>query len=196
MMSLATAVSDNAVYQDQIFKAGKVATIKIACSDAVGGACAITAECNLSVFTSNGSTLLNKVVMTANGDGTYSYGLTPSQTNGIGNYDLSAYCEDGASRGIQTGKFIITPSGEEGNLVTLVFLLVVILFFLGLGFYLTDAWMVMIPSMAMFILGLYTLINGVDIYRNITTSAISVIIIFTGAYIAIKAGIEVIQDNL
>lgn len=93
-------------------------------------------------------------------------------------------------------EFYVTPSGSLGLLGLSIVVITIIYFIAFFGFFGKNIWVAMFGGMAMILLGLYTLNNGIDIYRSFITEAFSFITMGIGATFALTAGVELIEENL
>ena len=90
--------------------------------------------------------------------------------------------------------FEISPSGFTGTLGFYIILLVVLALVITLGFSIKEGWFVVIGGMGLIILGLYSINNGIAGFRDMfMTWAISLFLIGTGTFLAIKSTLEMMD---
>jgi len=97
--------------------------------------CSTGAACNLTIFHSNDSLLVDNQGMTNKGS-YFNYTLTNSQTSTVGSYKQYVTCWDG-DNGFVSSEFKITPKGVEGtthNSILYVVLLLVCLVLMIISF--------------------------------------------------------------
>lgn len=150
---------------------------------------------SVSIPTSGITTL--EAPMTQTG---YNYNYTYCTTSALGKY-IATTCGD--VDGVNTCvsyDFLITPSGSNfgGNgLLGLSIIIIAVVYLIGFfGFFAKHEWISVFGGMAMLILGLYMMTNGIDVYRNFMTDALAWITVGIGVIFAITAGIEIIEENL
>lgn len=101
-----------------------------------GTYCAPTAQCNITIFYPNQTTLINNQPMT-NSTAVHNFTLSGLEVESLGLYQVAAICRDGAVEGADTFFFRITPTGSvlstaQGIIYLLVLLLATGLFCLSL----------------------------------------------------------------
>jgi|TARA_R100000093_G_scaffold35586_1_gene18803 hypothetical protein len=93
--------------------------------------------------------------------------------------------------------YLVTASGEAKGILGFYILMFVLIYLLTFfSAYWENVTLTTLGAFGMIILGMFSLINGIDIYRNNLTEAFSLITIFIGAYFAVTGSIKVIQENL
>lgn len=118
------------------------------------------------------------------------YNYTFCDTNQLGYYVYNTLGNPEGILVVAPVDFLITPSGSN-NILGLFIMLIFISYGVTLwGAYARNVIMSLIGGMLMIIIGLYIVINGFDIYRNMATLGIGLFTIGMGAYWAIMAGIE------
>lgn len=148
---------------------------------------------SISLSTSN-ETIVSNIEMTSIGNGEWEYQFC--NTTVLGSYDVRG---EGDLDGIPdsfTSCFDITPSGDSGT-SQMIFHLFLILFIYGITFfafyYAKNIPMTILCGMLMIFLGVYTINNGIIIYRDNITNYISYITIAIGFIISIWALIEQVE---
>jgi len=156
---------------------------------------------NVSIYFPNGSIATNNVEMTNNGGGVWIYEFPNTTT--LGRYD---YPTCGDVQGVHTCTseapyFEVTPSGKSGteNIIFQLALLI-ILYSLTLLFFLKRdvdlAPFVVLSGMALGILGIYLINNGLIIYRDWFTNYLSYVTIGVGFGLSLWALISWIEDAM
>lgn len=126
--------------------------------------------------------------MTMIGQGTFYYNF--NNTLQLGRYDVL-----GVSDGCEltfASYFNITPSGNSGssNTVFFIFIVLIIYTITFVGFFGKNAPITILGGMCMMLLGIYTINNGIIIYRDVITNYFSYITIAIGAIFTFWAIIE------
>ena len=113
----------------------------------------------------------------------------------LGDYSILIACESTFNKGgFVNFQFEVTPTGMGNTLGFYILILVISIFFIVLGFWIGDPWIVILGTFGFYFVGLYSLLNGIVGVRDlVTTRAISIIILAVAAYISIKAGQEAIN---
>lgn len=155
-----------------------------------------SATCNITIFEPDGDTLINNQLMT-NQDAFHNYTLTAGQTTTVGNHETSVFCNQGNNNGFSTFQFLISPSGTDDNSIGQIILLTFgVLFsagFIWFGFNKNDPIFALFGGLALVSVSLYTLLNGVAVYRNTLTEGISLIIMGVASYVSIRTSMEMIN---
>jgi hypothetical protein len=169
-----------------VFKVGSCISLTQICADCTYN--------NITSVTAPDSTqVLSQSVMTRAGT---TYNKTFCNTGQQGNYIVSGVGDLGGTDTIWTYDFQVTPSGFS-NLLGLFILVSAIIYAIGfIGFFGKNVWVSVLGGLALISLGLFTLLNGVDVYRSFITEAFSFITIGLGAIFSITAGVELIQEEL
>lgn len=151
--------------------------------------------CNVTYiqFPDGVNLIINKV-MTKTGN-TFNYTLNSNNFTQLGDSCIGVSCSDGTIQ--ETGSICrsITPSGSNNILGFFILIIVVIYAIAFVGFFGKNPWVAMLGGMAMLGLGLFTINNGVDIFRNQITEIFSWTTIGLGAFFALYSGVAVIQEN-
>lgn len=122
----------------------------------------------------------------------YSYQNTGQQ----GTYKYTTCGDADGVYTCQSVDFLITPSGYNNYLGITIVVIVAIYGIALFGFFGKNEWLSIIGGMGLILLGLFTLNNGIDIFRNFMTEAFSYLTISIGALFSITAGISIIEENL
>lgn len=146
-----------------------------------------------SVLYPNSSIAISGKGMTRNGT---EYNLTFCRTATTGDYIVNGFGDvDGL---VTTWAYIlpVTGSGFKGILPFHIFIFVLLYFVALIGIFLKNEWITILGGMGMLVLGIFSINNGIDVYRNSMTNVISLVTIGLGAIFSIVAGISVIENNL
>ena len=186
MISLASALT---------FQQNKQIDLKIVCINA--GYCTSTAVCNVSIFAPNDVVLLSGVQATQSSNlAFHNVTLNTSLTSGLGEYSVGGFCKDGSVTQLIDFTFEVTPTGFPNNII-LIFLVTVLLIsgvIIVFGFWIKDGWIVILGTFGLYFVGLYIMINGIVAIRDqVTTWAISLILLAIASYISVKSGVEMIN---
>jgi hypothetical protein len=129
--------------------------------------------------------------MTSSASGTFVYNFT--QTTQLGRYDVIG-TSDGCE-GEFAYYFEVTPSGFVGTLGFYIILLILALGFIILGYFVEDAWIVMLGSFGLILFGLFIFIYGVNGMKDMAyTYGFAIITIMLGCYLAVRAALENIGE--
>jgi hypothetical protein len=169
-----------------VFKQNSCITLKQTCSN-----CTFV---NITSVTMPDSTQgLGKVAMTKIGT---EYNYTYCGTSKQGSYIYNTFGNPDGISSIESISFEVTPSGSN-NLLGFSILVIVLIYTIGFfGFFGKHPWVSALGGMAMVSLGLYTINNGIDIYRTFITDVLSWTTIGIGALFILVPLIEFIQENL
>jgi len=195
IIPLIAFVSAEEVNDLPTYKMGKAANLSIQCLNN-NTYCSAAAVCNLTLSTPDGVLVVSNARMT-NQISFHNYTLTPSHTLVQGVHSANVVCQDGAvaTEPIQWN-ILLTPSGLNG-VFGLTIIMFVIAYGLALfGFFGKNEWVCILGGFTMMSLGVYSMLNGIDVYRTSMTDAISIVTIFTGAFFALFAGVSVIQEAM
>jgi hypothetical protein len=127
--------------------------------------------------------------------GEYSWEYEYCDTDLLGNHQVNG-CSD---IGCWNYGFEVTPQGQESSNsnITLFIILIILLYTISfVGFFGKNEWVAMLGGMSLIALGIYTINNGIIIYQDFITNVFSWTTIGIGAFFALSAGLEVIQENL
>jgi len=149
-------------------------------------------EVNISSISyPNGTVLYLNTGMTANGK-TFNYSFCDTLV--LGNYIYDYY--DVINDEPYVNDFDISPSGQSG-VTNIVFFLFIILMLYGItliGFFGKNIPMSILGGMSLMGMGIYTINQGLIIYRDWLTNYFSYITIGLGALIAIWAAWEMVNE--
>lgn len=168
------------------FKQNEVVRITQVCQDAT--------YINISsVSYPNSTNAISNIEMISAGSGEYYYDF--NDTNNLGRYDVRGI-SDGCTKTFAT-YFEISPSGQNGvnNIVFMIILIVIIYGISLFGFFGRNETMTILGGLALMFLGLYTINNGLIVYRDDLTRFFSIISIAWGAISSIVAGISLIESK-
>lgn len=150
----------------------------------------------LTIKTPDQSILVQNASMSYN-ENFFNYTLTQGQTVDLGEYPGELHFQNGNAKGFVSFTMLITPSGTDDNSIAQVILIGGVTFaaasLILIGFRRKEAYVTILGSFILVILGLYILLNGVGNYRNELTEWTSIISIFVGGYISIRGGLEVMN---
>lgn len=152
-------------------------------------------QCNVSTIDKPTATVVLNKILTKTGQTFYGT-ITKGNITTTGTYCFNIACTDGIN--IETGSkcFDITPSGNNNNL-GFYFLVIGIIYAIAfVGFFGKNEWVTILGGMGMIALGLYSINNGVVIFRDTITDVFSWTTIGLGSFFAIYAGISVINENM
>ena len=158
--------------------------------------CASCTYVKVTVSYPNSTLAISNQAMTDSGGGVWTYNFCATEQ--LGRYDVNGEGDlEGTSTGFDVLFFEVTPSGLQG---TFGFYILVILLSIGvivLGYYVKDAWIVMLGSFGLVLFGLYILFFGLAGIKDATyTWGLGIIILMLGGYFGIKAGLEKIDNEL
>lgn len=161
-----------------------------------GTYCSSSANCNITVLNPSGSPIFDNSAMTYNVS-YFNITFLKSKTVNVGLHQAIMSCTDGAVSGEDTFNILISPSGtNDDSTAQWILLLFGFLISFGIifwGYNINDGWIVILGSLILFVLGIYTLLNGVANYRNTLTLWGSVIILGLAGYISVRSGLELIN---
>jgi len=140
--------------------------------------------CNITaIYNPEGVASSIPINMTKSGT---SFNATFCNTSLIGNYIVNGDCDTE----VWAYDFQITPSGS-GSSANYSFVIIVLSFvILLIGIFSRNIPTTILGGMAVTLVGLYSLINGIDVYRNTTTEWVSIILMSFGGFWMVKAGLE------
>ena len=166
-----------------------------------GTYCSSSAHCNSTIISPNGTVLLNN--SREGRQGVYfNISIPSSRTSYLGEYIVTRVCYDtgGDINGKASDSYsvLVTPSGFDddslGSFILLGFGGLVSLGIIIFGFSKNDPPLVLFGGLAMFVLGLFTLLQGVGNYRNTLTEWGSIITLGIAAYISVRTSMEMINE--
>jgi hypothetical protein len=114
-----------------------------------------SATYNLSVYYPNGSTLVENVEATAQGQGSFNYTLTHNIT---GTYTIKSFCYDTAGNFSSTETYYCNPSGKDvTSQQTNLIIIGLVVFFILAGFFFLLSYMFKHPGTKIFLMALSTI---------------------------------------
>lgn len=168
------------------FKQGSCISLKQICANC-------TFNNITSLYAPNSQILLSNVAMTKSGT---EYNYTTCSTGQLGQYIVNGVGDENGKLTVWNYDYLVTPSGNR-NILGLYIIVIGIIYLISfVGFFGRNVWVSIAGGMMMIILGLFTLNNGIDIYRSFITEAFSFFTIGIGAIFALTAGIELITENI
>lgn len=157
----------------------------------------ICANCSYNNITSlispNGTLYLEDVVMTKQGT---RYNYTFGGTGEIGKYIVNGVGDPDGTPTVWNYDFDVTASGFDSILGFHILIFGIIYGVAFVGFFGRNEWVSIIGGFMMMGLGVYTILNGIDLYRNTITQSISLFTIGLGAIFSLVPGLEIINDNI
>lgn len=187
-------IMNNVSAYDYEIEQGKVYDIQRPCFNN-GTYCSGAAVCNITVSNPAGTVIVYNQRMT-NKLSYHNYTLSSSQTQNLGTFNAIVTCTDGLLSGEDTFTINSSPMGSTQTL-GFFFLIFALLYGLTLvGAYFDSFPIAVIGGMGLLALGIFTMTEGIDIYRNFATQVISFITIAVGAYFAIMGGVKIVQENM
>lgn len=151
-----------------------------------------TATANLTIVKVGGNVEIDNVVMTHLNNGKFYY---EGALTDLGEYEATGTCCT-TSCWSESADYLVTPSGSTNILGFFILVILIIYGIAFVGFFGKNEWVAILGGMAMIGLGIFTINNGIDIFRNQITDIFSWTTIGMGAFFAIFAGIEIIQENM
>lgn len=149
---------------------------------------------NLTSLQYPNGTLLNlNAAMTKNVQDFY-YPFTPTET---GEYTFTT-CGDPSGVVCDKDTFEATPNGNSGTNNILLYIVILVLGYTLnlLGFFKRNTTITILGGIVLIFTGLYMIQNGIIIFRDNLTLAISYITLFWGGGSSLWAAIEQIQDSM
>ena len=187
-------ILNNVSAYDYEIEQGKAYDIQRPCFNN-GTYCSGASVCNITVSNSAGTVMVYNQRMT-NKLSYHNYTLSASQTQNLGTYNAIVTCTDGLLSGEDTFTIYSSPMGSTKTL-GFFFLIFALLYGITLvGAYFDSFPIATIGGMGLLALGIFTMTEGIDIYRNFASQVISFITIAVGAYFAIFGGVKIIQENM
>jgi hypothetical protein len=163
----------------------KCVALKQTCSN-----CTYVNITSVSAVTNDGSSvkLLGSVAMQKQGT---EYNYTFCSTGYVGEY---TYITVGNPDGIVDTESVTFQVGNSSIiLIIVIFLLIYAIAFFG--FFGKHIWVSVLGGLGLLALGLFTFMNGIDIYRNFITNTVAIITFALGAIFALVAIIELIGET-
>jgi hypothetical protein len=140
-----------------------------------------TTTYNITLSSPSGSTLLNNVATTAQGNGAFNYTYKFSTT---GLYKVQMFCTDGTYSFSDEGFYDVSPTGKPSssflNNPILIILGVLGLILVIAGASLGIPWFGFIASIMFLLVGIYTMIYGFDNVTNLYTQGSALVFLGMG----------------
>ena len=176
------------VSAELIFEQNKNINLRLPCSYN-GTFCNESAVCNITITYPNESLLLDNHLMTNNGNGKPNVSI--SGLNVIGTYQGYYHCCQGGYCDSDDFEFNVTPTGFAGTLGFYFLIFGISAAIMTLGFWIRDAWIVILGTFGLYFIGIYVLFYGIDGMKDVVlTQGLAVILLGVAGYISIKSGIE------
>lgn len=131
--------------------------------------------------------------MTKNGQ---NYNYSFAQTSTLGDYDYTTCGNPDGVLTCETIAFTVTPSGNINFLGFSILIILGLYTITFVGFFGRNAWISLFGGMALIPLGLFTLLNGIDIFRNTATEIFSWTTIGVGSFISLFTATEIVRENM
>ena len=128
--------------------------------------------------------------MTQSTNDFYNYTFNKNSKPGV--YQVFGHCDED---GIDTPWAYSYDVGVS-NIAFYIIIIVIIYAIAFIGFFGKNEWVAILGGLGMIALGLYTINNGIVIYKDFITNIFSWTTIGVGAFFALYAGVSVIYDNL
>lgn len=158
--------------------------------------CSNCSYVNISSIIAPDSTVIHgQAAMTKTGT-RYNYTITSGNTTQLGRYIVNGFGDLDGSVQVWSYDFLVTPSGRTNILGLFVIVIVLIYGVTLVGFFARNEWVTIFGGLLMIPLGLFTLINGIDIFRNFMTESISIVTIGLGSFFTIFTGISILEEYL
>ena len=124
------------------------------------------------------------------------YNYSFAQTSTLGTYMYTTCGNPDGVLTCQTVNFLVTPSGNKDVLGLFIIVISIIYAIALFGFFGRNVWISLLGGLGLITLGLFTLNNGIDIFRNSITEVFSWTTIGLGAFVAIFTSLELIDGNM
>lgn len=178
--------------QDNILKLGQNYTFEFHVTNISNGF-PITSgiNCSFHLYDEEGNHIFQGYDDTASSTYDYSFFILGNNFSKIGAYYYFTQCNSSSLGGFGDSVLYINSSGLTGTLGLFV---IAFLLFFGLTFYgirIKNIWVSLIGTFGLLLLGLYTSFNGIDIYKNELTSAVSYVTIAIGLGMGFQALMEI-----
>lgn len=152
-------------------------------------------ECNLSsIQYPDGTNSILNLQLIKNGNFFYN-NINNNNYTKIGTTCHYIVCTDGINYEDGNICIEITPSGFVWSSSFYIILILLSIGIIVLGYYVQDAWIVVLGSFGMVLFGLLVLFYGISgIKDNVYTWGIGIITLMTGAYFGIKGSLEKLDN--
>ena len=153
--------------------------------------------CNISSVRNPDSTSISstKNVQMTKDINEYNYTLDSVYTDNLGTYIVNGFCSNGTSDIVWAYDFKVTPSGFSNVLGFFIIIIAISYCISFIGFFGKHEWISIIGGLSMMVLGVYVVINGIDVYRNFITAAFSTFTMGLGAIFTLVPLMEILQQN-
>ena len=147
-----------------------------------------------SILAPNSNKILDQVTMEKSGT---DYNYTICTTGLIGTYTYNTLGDINGVATVQPVTFEVTPSGFGDSLGFYFIMILLCGGVITLGFLVKDGWFVIFGGVALMVLGIYSVNNGIAGYRDMMlTWAVAIFEIGTGAYLSINSALEMMDIDL
>lgn len=188
VLPMLNAATDTKIVDDT-FQVNKIISYAKPCFNN-GSYCSSNTKCNYTIFKPDNTMLIDNKQGTNNIN---RYNIS-FYVEDIGVYKVDQVCIDNGLWGSETYYFEVTGSGLNDVTYFLVFIFLASFIMIILGFWIKDGWITIFGSLGLFSVGLYILLNGIDIIRNlIITRSFSFIMLGLAAYIGLRSAYETIE---
>jgi hypothetical protein len=178
---------------DYTFKQNTQVDLKRPCINN-GTWCSTDAVCNITIISPTNALIKSNVLMT-NSVSYHNITLIPNNNLEIGLYKADMTCkESNGYSGSDTFYYSISPSGSSNILGLFIIVILACYSIAFIGFFGKNEIVAMVGGMAMLILGIYLLNNGIDVYRNFMTESFSWITTALGAIFTGMAGMAMLEE--
>lgn len=111
-------------------------------------------------------------------------------------YTYVTHCNSTDFGGFISVEVTVTPTGLGDIFDFYILILLISAVIIIFGFWIKDAWVVILGTFGLYFVGLYIILNGiVGIQDRVTTWAFALVILGVAAYISIKSSLEVIEGG-
>lgn len=154
-------------------------------------------QCNVTTANYPNGVLNIYSIMNKNGQ-TFNTSIGANNFSILGDYCFNIVCTDGVNNEDGSYCVTVTPSGKTGSSNLMLFAIVILIIYAiaFVGFFGKNMWVSILGGLGMIALGLYTINNGIVIYKDFITNIFSWTTIGIGAIFSLIASVELIQDNL
>jgi hypothetical protein len=158
--------------------------------------CANSTYANISNIKTSSSNLLGETSMLEVSPDYYQYNF--SNTYEFDTYTVTYHCDE---NGIDVGgktMFIVSPQGKgDGlSLTVMIFLIVIIYFITGMGYFKEDVWMCTLGGGAMLAMSVYIFNEGLVVFRDSMTNYLAYLTFGLGAIAVVIPLINFIEEKL
>jgi len=151
--------------------------------------------CFISIRSPDSLLKVNDEPMDWNAGGIYNYTVSAENIFDVGEYPSSINCNDTAIHGFSTFNIKITPTGMNNTIGFYAIILLISFGIMLLGFYLSDAPIVILGTFGLYFVGIWTILYGIaGIQDLVTTWAIGIIFLGLAGYVSTKSAFELIED--